>query len=103
MCPSCFYSNALTHLRVVCVFFSGVNSRSARVLFLLVAPGHMVFLYTINSMQGGHTTLTYVFIAFYLAAALLQVYMSISVMLLGFTIFNIFLFWLMRYIERVSM
>ncbi|XP_065115263.1 solute carrier family 41 member 1 [Paramisgurnus dabryanus] len=54
-------------------FGSGVNSRSARVLFLLVAPGHLVFLYTINSMQGGHTTLTYVFIAFYLAAALLQV------------------------------
>uniref|UniRef100_A0A672KFB9 Solute carrier family 41 member n=1 Tax=Sinocyclocheilus grahami TaxID=75366 RepID=A0A672KFB9_SINGR len=52
---------------------SGVNTRSARVLFLLVAPGHLVFLYTINSMQGGHTTLTSVFIAFYLAAALLQV------------------------------
>ncbi|KAK7119129.1 hypothetical protein R3I94_021095 [Phoxinus phoxinus] len=52
---------------------SGVNSRSARVLFFLVAPGHLVFLYTINSMQGGHTSLTYVFIAFYLAAALLQV------------------------------
>uniref|UniRef100_A0A8C1PIC1 Solute carrier family 41 member n=3 Tax=Cyprininae TaxID=2743694 RepID=A0A8C1PIC1_CYPCA len=54
-------------------FGSGVNARSARVLFLLVAPGHLVFLYTINSMQGGHTTLTSVFIAFYLAAALLQV------------------------------
>uniref|UniRef100_A0A671L677 Solute carrier family 41 member n=1 Tax=Sinocyclocheilus anshuiensis TaxID=1608454 RepID=A0A671L677_9TELE len=54
-------------------FGSGVNSRSARVLFLLVAPGHLVFLYTINSMQGGHTTLTSVFVAFYLAAALLQV------------------------------
>uniref|UniRef100_A0A3B1JD13 Solute carrier family 41 member n=2 Tax=Astyanax mexicanus TaxID=7994 RepID=A0A3B1JD13_ASTMX len=54
-------------------FGSGVNSRSARVLFLLVAPGHLVFLYTINSMRGGHTTLTYIFIAFYLAAALLQV------------------------------
>ncbi|XP_016411911.1 solute carrier family 41 member 1 [Sinocyclocheilus rhinocerous] len=54
-------------------FGSGVNARSARVLFLLVTPGHLVFLYTINSMQGGHTTLTSVFIAFYLAAALLQV------------------------------
>ncbi|XP_067288086.1 solute carrier family 41 member 1 [Pseudorasbora parva] len=54
-------------------FGSGVNSRSARVLFLLVAPGHLVFLYTISSMPGGHTSLTYVFIAFYLAAALLQV------------------------------
>ncbi|TTB41855.1 Solute carrier family 41 member 1 [Bagarius yarrelli] len=54
-------------------FGSGVNSRSARVLFLLVAPGHLVFLYTINLMRAGHTTLTYIFIAVYLTAALLQV------------------------------
>ncbi|XP_078717174.1 solute carrier family 41 member 2 isoform X1 [Lampetra fluviatilis] len=55
-------------------FCSGVvNSRSARVLFLLVVPGHLVFLYTINFMQGGHTTLTAIFIVFYLMAALLQV------------------------------
>ncbi|XP_019735067.1 solute carrier family 41 member 1 [Hippocampus comes] len=54
-------------------FTSTVNSRSARVLFLLVAPGHLVFLYTINSLRGGHTTLTPVFITFYLGAALLQV------------------------------
>ncbi|MBN3286927.1 S41A1 protein, partial [Polyodon spathula] len=54
-------------------FGSGLNSRSARVLFLLVVPGHLVFLYTISSMQGGHTTLTSVFMAFYLTVALLQV------------------------------
>ncbi|RXM90704.1 Solute carrier family 41 member 1 [Acipenser ruthenus] len=54
-------------------FGSGLNSRSARVLFLLVVPGHLVFLYTISSMQGGHTTLTSVFVAFYMTAALLQV------------------------------
>uniref|UniRef100_A0A8C3ACT1 Solute carrier family 41 member n=1 Tax=Cyclopterus lumpus TaxID=8103 RepID=A0A8C3ACT1_CYCLU len=54
-------------------FGSSVNSRSARVLFLLVAPGHLVFLYTINSLRGGHTTLTAVFITFYMVAALLQV------------------------------
>ncbi|KFO19623.1 Solute carrier family 41 member 1 [Fukomys damarensis] len=55
-------------------FFSpDVNSRSARVLFLLVVPGHLVFLYTISCMQGGHTTLTLIFIIFYMTAALLQV------------------------------
>ncbi|XP_077582132.1 solute carrier family 41 member 1 [Stigmatopora nigra] len=54
-------------------FTSTVNSRSARVLFLLVAPGHLVFLFTINSLRGGHTTLTPIFITFYMAAALLQV------------------------------
>ncbi|XP_042112930.1 solute carrier family 41 member 1 isoform X4 [Ovis aries] len=55
-------------------FFSpDVNSRSARVLFLLVVPGHLVFLYTISCMQGGHTTLTLIFIIFYMTAALLQI------------------------------
>ncbi|XP_007910335.1 solute carrier family 41 member 1 [Callorhinchus milii] len=52
---------------------SDLNSRSSRVLLLLVAPGHLVFLYTINSLQGGHTTLTPIFIAFYMTAAMLQV------------------------------
>ncbi|XP_064894712.1 solute carrier family 41 member 1 isoform X2 [Columba livia] len=54
-------------------FGSDVNSRSARVLLLLVVPGHLIFLYTISSLQGGHTTLTLIFIVFYMMAALLQV------------------------------
>ncbi|KAG8451391.1 hypothetical protein GDO86_003557 [Hymenochirus boettgeri] len=54
-------------------FSSEMNSRSARVLFLFVVPGHLVFLYTISAMQGGHTTLTLIFIVFYMMAALLQV------------------------------
>lgn len=32
-----------------------------------------MFLYTISCMQGGHTTLTLIFIVFYMTAALLQV------------------------------
>ncbi|XP_064160735.1 solute carrier family 41 member 1-like isoform X1 [Anguilla rostrata] len=54
-------------------FSSGVNSRSARVLFLLVVPGHLVFLYTIHLLQGGHTSLTLSFTCCYLCATLLQV------------------------------
>lgn len=54
-------------------FSSDVNSRSARVLFLLVVPGHLIFLYVINSMKGGHTTMTLIFMLFYMMAALLQV------------------------------
>ncbi|NXB80076.1 S41A3 protein, partial [Donacobius atricapilla] len=54
-------------------FSSGVNSKSARVLFLLVVPGHLVFLYTIHLLQGGHTSLSFTFVMFYLAAALMQV------------------------------
>ncbi|OXB82993.1 UNVERIFIED_CONTAM: hypothetical protein H355_001336 [Colinus virginianus] len=54
-------------------FSSEVNSKSARVLFLLVVPGHLVFLYTIHLLQGGHTSLSFTFVLFYLTAALLQV------------------------------
>ncbi|NP_001085474.1 solute carrier family 41 member 3 L homeolog [Xenopus laevis] len=54
-------------------FSSGINSKSARVLFLLVVPGHLVFLYAIHLLQGGHASLNVFFITFYLTAALLQV------------------------------
>ncbi|XP_035750659.1 solute carrier family 41 member 3 isoform X5 [Egretta garzetta] len=54
-------------------FSSEVNSKSARVLFFLVIPGHLVFLYTIHLLQGGHTSLSFTFVMFYLTAALLQV------------------------------
>uniref|UniRef100_A0A6Q2Y3U8 Solute carrier family 41 member n=1 Tax=Esox lucius TaxID=8010 RepID=A0A6Q2Y3U8_ESOLU len=54
-------------------FYSGVNSKSARVLFLLVVPGHLVFLYAISLLQGGHTAITVTFTVCYLSATLLQV------------------------------
>uniref|UniRef100_A0A8C6YGM2 Solute carrier family 41 member n=1 Tax=Naja naja TaxID=35670 RepID=A0A8C6YGM2_NAJNA len=54
-------------------FASGINSKSAQVLILLVIPGHLVFLYTIHLFEGGHTAITFTFVAFYLTAALLQV------------------------------
>ncbi|XP_023154922.2 solute carrier family 41 member 3-like isoform X3 [Amphiprion ocellaris] len=52
---------------------SDVNSRSARVLLSLVVPGHLLFLYTIHLLQGGHTAMMPIFIICYLFAALLQV------------------------------
>ncbi|XP_061731526.1 solute carrier family 41 member 1-like isoform X1 [Nerophis ophidion] len=52
---------------------SDVNSKSARVLILLVVPGHLLFLYMIHLLQAGHTAMTATFIACYLSAALLQV------------------------------
>uniref|UniRef100_A0A4W4F7J3 Solute carrier family 41 member n=2 Tax=Electrophorus electricus TaxID=8005 RepID=A0A4W4F7J3_ELEEL len=52
---------------------SGVNSKSARVLFLLVVPGHLVFLFAIRALQGGDVTITLTFTCCYLCAALLQV------------------------------
>ncbi|XP_026513252.1 solute carrier family 41 member 2 [Terrapene carolina triunguis] len=53
---------------------TGVNNKSAQVLLLLVIPGHLIFLYTIHLMKSGHTSLTPIFIAVYLFAALLQVF-----------------------------
>ncbi|XP_047439622.1 solute carrier family 41 member 3-like isoform X1 [Mugil cephalus] len=50
-----------------------VNSKSARVLVTLVVPGHLLFLYTIHLLQGGHVAMTPTFIICYLTAALLQV------------------------------
>ncbi|XP_023660892.1 solute carrier family 41 member 1-like isoform X2 [Paramormyrops kingsleyae] len=57
----------------VTFFTEGVNSKSARVLFLLVVPGHLVFLYAIYLLQGCRTVITPTFGCFYLCAALLQV------------------------------
>ncbi|XP_053723801.1 solute carrier family 41 member 1-like isoform X1 [Synchiropus splendidus] len=57
---------------------SDVNSKSARVLVILVVPGQLLFLYTIHLLQGGHTAMTATFIACYLAAAVLQVVILLS-------------------------
>ncbi|XP_072305627.1 solute carrier family 41 member 3 isoform X2 [Eucyclogobius newberryi] len=54
-------------------FSSGVNSKSARVLLMLVVPGHLVFLYAISLLQGDEAPISLVFIICYLCAAVLQV------------------------------
>ncbi|KAK1796514.1 hypothetical protein P4O66_009554 [Electrophorus voltai] len=51
----------------------GVSATSARVLLLLVLPGHLLFLYMVCVLQGGHPPQTPAFICCYLCAALLQV------------------------------
>uniref|UniRef100_A0A8D3CA79 Solute carrier family 41 member n=1 Tax=Scophthalmus maximus TaxID=52904 RepID=A0A8D3CA79_SCOMX len=58
---------------------TGANHRSAQVLILLVIPGHLIFLYTIHLMKSGHTTLTPIFMSVYLAAAMLQVLLLLSI------------------------
>uniref|UniRef100_A0A4W4E7A0 Solute carrier family 41 member n=1 Tax=Electrophorus electricus TaxID=8005 RepID=A0A4W4E7A0_ELEEL len=54
-------------------FCSPVSATSARVLLLLVVPGHLLFLYMVCVLQGGHPPQTPAFICCYLCAALLQV------------------------------
>uniref|UniRef100_A0A8C1EN18 Solute carrier family 41 member n=1 Tax=Cyprinus carpio carpio TaxID=630221 RepID=A0A8C1EN18_CYPCA len=58
---------------------TGANHRSAQVLLLLVVPGHLIFLYTIDLMERGHTSLTPVFMVVYLAAALFQVFLLLCI------------------------
>ncbi|CAL8357994.1 unnamed protein product [Lota lota] len=53
---------------------SGANHRSAQVLFLLVVPGQLIFLYMIHLMEGAHTVPTPFFLFIFLVAALIQVY-----------------------------
>ncbi|XP_059916844.1 solute carrier family 41 member 2 [Gadus macrocephalus] len=60
-------------------FGSGANHRSAQVLFLLVIPGQLIFLYTIHLMEGAHTVPTPFFLFIFLAVALLQVYFLLCV------------------------
>ncbi|XP_068453414.1 solute carrier family 41 member 1 [Clinocottus analis] len=54
-------------------FSSGLNSKSARVLLMLVVPGHLVFLYAISLLQGDEAPISVAFTLCYLFAALLQV------------------------------
>ncbi|CAB1413219.1 unnamed protein product [Pleuronectes platessa] len=54
-------------------FSSGVNSKSGRVLLMLVVPGHLVFLYAISLLQGDEAPISVAFTVCYLCAALLQV------------------------------
>uniref|UniRef100_A0A8C5GLK6 Solute carrier family 41 member n=1 Tax=Gouania willdenowi TaxID=441366 RepID=A0A8C5GLK6_GOUWI len=58
---------------------SDQNSESARVLVTLVVPGHLLFLYAIHLLQGGHSSMTPIFIICYLCASLLQVVFLLNV------------------------
>uniref|UniRef100_A0A8C6U597 Solute carrier family 41 member n=1 Tax=Neogobius melanostomus TaxID=47308 RepID=A0A8C6U597_9GOBI len=58
---------------LITFFSSGVNSKSARVLLMLVVPGHLVFLYAISLLQGDEAPISLAFVFCYLCAAVLQV------------------------------
>ncbi|CAL1528169.1 unnamed protein product [Lymnaea stagnalis] len=67
-------------LNIFKVFFgSGVHARAARVLTVLVVPGHLLFSFTIFYLKAGHTSSSFLFQTFYLTAALLQVILLIYI------------------------
>ena len=49
-------------------------SRTARILLLLVLPGHLLFALTIAFAKAGHTSSTPLFFVFYLVAAVIQIW-----------------------------
>ncbi|XP_044766350.1 solute carrier family 41 member 1-like isoform X2 [Coccinella septempunctata] len=51
----------------------GVHSRTTRVLMAMVLPGHIIFIYTIDYMKDGDTSLSTWFVFVYLLAATMQV------------------------------
>lgn len=55
-------------------FFSKQQyAMTARVLMLVVVPGHLIFVYAIRYFKEGNASPTKIFIFFYLTAALVQV------------------------------
>ncbi|KAG8190790.1 hypothetical protein JTE90_005826 [Oedothorax gibbosus] len=56
-------------------FGKSVHSTTARVLMLMVVPGHLVFTYGIRFFNAGHTSVTAMFLTFYLLAAIIQVFL----------------------------
>lgn len=49
------------------------HAGTAKMLMLMVIPGHLIFSYTISYLQAGHTSFTFIFMVVYLTCALLQV------------------------------
>ena len=67
----------VSHLVFVIVFYYvsrlAPHAKTARLLTLMVIPGSLIFLCVIAALNGGHTSLTLMFVTFYQLAAVLQV------------------------------
>lgn len=74
-----------SHSERLCVnpcvaFFSKTKHAStARVLMLMVIPGHLIFAYAISYIKAGHTSLTPIFGVVYLTAATIQVFLLLYI------------------------
>lgn len=55
-------------------FGKGRNARTARVLMMMVLPGHLVFTYTISFLRPSHMSITPVFLLVYFSSAIFQVF-----------------------------
>lgn len=55
------------------------HTGAAKMLMLMVIPGHLIFSYTISYLEAGHTSFTFIFMGTYLSAALLQVFLLLYI------------------------
>lgn len=60
-------------------FGKSIHARTAKVLLLMVIPGHLVFTYGIRLLQAGHTSVTAIFLVVYLTAAVIQVFLLLYI------------------------
>lgn len=58
---------------VTAFFGKSSHARTTRVLMAMVLPGHLIFIYTIDYIKSGDSTLSSLFIIVYLCAAVMQV------------------------------
>ncbi|XP_021207335.1 solute carrier family 41 member 1 [Bombyx mori] len=56
-----------------------VISSTTKLLLLMVVPGQLIFIYTIEYLRAGHTSTTLIFIFIYMSAALLQVFLLLAI------------------------
>nr|CAI5852704.1 unnamed protein product [Callosobruchus analis] len=55
------------------------HAGTAKILMLMVIPGHLIFSYMISYLQAGHTSFTFIFMVVYLSAALIQVFLLLYI------------------------
>ncbi|XP_067125804.1 solute carrier family 41 member 1-like [Centruroides vittatus] len=65
-------SNKICILPCTAFFGKDENSRTARILLLMVIPGHLIFSYSIHFIKHGNTSLNCVFLPIYLVTTLIQ-------------------------------
>ena len=51
----------------------GAHARTTRILMGMVIPGHLIFIYVIDYIKGGNSSLNSLFVIIYLCAASMQV------------------------------
>ncbi|XP_075980407.1 solute carrier family 41 member 1-like [Anticarsia gemmatalis] len=56
-----------------------VIGSTTKLLLLMVIPGQLIFIYTIGYLRAGHTSTTPTFILVYMSAALLQVFLLLTI------------------------